>query len=234
MNVVIIGPALNGNKGAAAMIESSVALLEEKYHNSDLKISLLSYYYKLDLNNNYLGKRIRILNSTPLYLALVIFPLAIIARLRIFRGLVSRFNKEVHAILEADLILDQGGITFSDGREKYLIFNVATLLPMIILDKKIVKCAQALGPFKNKLNRFLAGIFLPKCHAIIARGTRTLGFLEELKLSNVVLGTDLAFSLKDEVRSDILSNYVELFNTLRGERLFYCPSVVVGLSLIHI
>jgi polysaccharide pyruvyl transferase WcaK-like protein len=59
----------------------------------------------------------------------------------------------------------------------------------------VIKCAQALGPFKNPINRLAAKLFLPRMKLIVARGDYTAQNLSELKLNNVVEGADYAFSL---------------------------------------
>src|SRR5699024_11042200 len=109
------------------------------------------------------------------------------------RGTIRRRIPEVAAIADADVVLDQGGIAFSDGREKFLLFNLAILLPAFFLGRPVVKCAQALGPFRGRINRLAARLALPRVRHIVARGAKTREFVDELGLTNVETGTDLAF-----------------------------------------
>ncbi len=226
MKIVSIGPALSGNKGAAAMIESAVQTLSDKY--DDAEFVLLSCYPEADKKiNEY--ENLEVLNSSPLYLALVINPAAVFYRVFPFlRKFIGKKVPEVKALYEADVVLEQGGITFADGRIKFLIFNIATILPPLILGKKIVKCAQALGPFKSFINRTAAKIFLPRMELIVARGAQTAQHLENLELDNYVDGADYAFSLditENVVKSLKGSDYVRFFD---GDKVVgISPSVVV-------
>lgn len=198
MNIVIIGSTISGNKGAAAMFESAVQTINEHFPNN--RITLLSYYPKEDkLKNNH--HNVSILSAKPLYLALIINPLALLFSL--FKKFHLPNNifflcAEIKALNEADIVLDQGGVTFIDGREKYLPFNIACILPPIVMGKIIIKTAQAIGPFDKKINRFFAKLLLPHINIIISRGRITLKHLKSLKLQNLVLGTDYAFILAEK------------------------------------
>ena len=229
--IVLIGSTLTGNKGASAMAESAIQNLSEKL--DEVEFSLLSYYPDEDkLINPY--KNLKILNASPIYLGLVINTAAMMCRVLPFlKPKICNLIPEIKAIAESDVILDQGGITFSDGREKFLIFNIATILPAIFLKKKIVKCGQALGPFNGIINKNLAKLFLPKIKLILARGEYSYKNLRSIGLStNLVQSTDYAFSLKvklDTINNDKLS-IVEDFLLKAGKNkvIGICPSIVVG------
>lgn len=191
---VIIGSTLSGNKGAAAMLESSIQTLSSRLPGS--KFTLLTYLpveQERELNTY---KNLEVLKASPLYLGLVINPLALLYRtLPFLRGLILK-NKQIKAIKEADALLDQGGITFVDGREKFLLYNVASILPALMVKTKVVKCAQALGPFNNPINKLTAKIFLPRVAVIVSRGSITNSYLTKLGLKNVIKGADYAFLLE--------------------------------------
>ncbi len=193
MKVAIIGSALSGNKGAAAMLESAVAHLTAR--NPGVEITHLSMYPRSDAAlNTY--PNVRVLNASPLRLGILINGGALLWRILPFlRRPLGKAIPEVGALAHADVLLDQGGITFVDGREKYLIYNIASILPALFVKTPVVKCAQALGPFKGKRNRFWAKRFLPKVAAIVSRGAVTHSHLEGLKLTNVTAGADMAFTL---------------------------------------
>ena len=93
-------------------------------------------------------------------------------------------------------LLDQGGITFTDGREKFLLYNVASILPALNTGTPVFKCAQAVGPFTNPINRRASKTFLPKVKTLVTRGRITHEFAEGLGLSNLYAGADYAFSLE--------------------------------------
>ena len=79
-----------------------------------------------------------------------------------------------------------GGVSFVDGREKYLAFNIACILVPILFRKRIIKYSQALGPFNNPINRFFAKMLLPKINHIIARGKITYCNLKSIGLKKTL------------------------------------------------
>lgn len=193
MKVAIIGSALSGNKGAAAMLESAVHHLTERH--PDVEISHLSMYPRSDAELNP-HPNVRVLNASPVRLGIVINGAALTWRILPFaRQRLERAVPEVGALAQADVMLDQGGITFVDKRGKYLIYNVASILPALMVRTPVVKCAQALGPFQTWSNRTLAKAFLPKMAAIVSRGAVTQSHLDSLGLRNTTAGADLAFTL---------------------------------------
>lgn len=194
MKVAIIGSALAGNKGAAAMLESSVQHLSRA--DSGARFILLSMYPDSDARlNTY--PNLRVMDASPLRLGVVLNGAALLHRLLPpARGLIERAVPEVGALARADVLLDEGGITFADGRGKYLIYNVASILPAFFVGTPVVKVAQALGPFNARLNRSAARVMLPRVAAIISRGAVTHRHLIGAGLKNVHAGADLAFTLE--------------------------------------
>ena len=189
--IAIIGNALSGNKGAAAMLESSIQTLGQ-----DTQFSLLSMYPDEDVKQNPYPN-LEIIKADPIELGVFINSWSLAYKMLPFaRGWIKRRSPAVRALAEADVMLDQGGITFVDGREKFLIYNVASILPALMVGTPVVKCAQALGPFKNPINKLVARIFLPRMAAIVSRGSITHSYLDGLKLTNVTAGADYAFSLE--------------------------------------
>ena len=122
MRFTIIGSALSGNKGAAAMLESSIQTLSKKYPNAEF--TLLSMYPNEDRRLN-IYNNLTILSASPLKLGLVLNPLALLYK--IFPpARLSILNKtpQLKAVKESEALLDQGGITFTDGREIFLLYNI--------------------------------------------------------------------------------------------------------------
>jgi colanic acid/amylovoran biosynthesis protein len=194
MKFTIIGSALSGNKGAAAMLESSLQTLGEKY--PEAHFTLLSMYPAEDRRLNTYSN-LTILPATPLWIGLVLNPAALTYRLLPpLRKFLLRRIPQLRSIRESDALLDQGGITFSDGREKFLLYNVASILPALFVKTPVIKCAQALGLFNKRFNRFVSRRILPRMALIIARGKTTYQNLEQLGLTNIVLASDYAFSLR--------------------------------------
>lgn len=219
--VAIIGSALSGNKGAAAMLESAVQTVGARIDT--VEFTLLSMYPVSDAKlNTY--KTLNIVDAKPLVLGLVINPAALAYRIFPFmRKFLEEKVPAIKALSEADILLDQGGITFVDGREKFLIYNVASILPALFMKVPVFKCAQALGPFKNPINRITAKMFLPKMDTIVSRGRITHEHLQTLKLKNVVAGADYAFSLDITPEEKVLAED-EL------DKEFFNGKKVVGVS----
>lgn len=190
--IAIIGSALSGNKGAAAMLESAIQTLDD----GNTEFTLLSMYPRSDAQQNQY-KNLNIVDASPIELGVVINSLALLYRIiPPLRSFILQRSPAVKALVEADVLLDQGGITFVDGREKFLIYNVASILPALNVKTPVVKCAQALGPFNSPINRMAAKIYLPKMAAIVSRGRITHEHLMSLGLHNVTAGADYAFSLE--------------------------------------
>ncbi len=66
----------------------------------------------------------------------------------------------------------------------------------MVLGTAVVKCAQAMGPFRERANRSAATTLLPRMATIVSRGAVTHGYLMDLGLENVAAGADLAFTLE--------------------------------------
>lgn len=202
-HVSMIGAAFAGNKGAAAMLSSSI--------ESVLKIdpyatfSLFSMYPEEDLAKCPY-KQVEIIPAKPKQLGVTINLLALIYR--IFppaRRTIAKKSNAVSALLKSNVLLDQMGVSFTDGREKFLLFNTAALLPAFLLRVPVLKTAQAIGPFSNPVNKLVSRVFLPRVDKIITRGELTHNFAESIGLNNLVAGADAAFLLDqfgiDEAKS---------------------------------
>lgn len=194
MRIAVIGSALSGNKGASAMLESAVQQLSAR--DREARFVLLSMYPRSDAEQNTYSD-LRVLDASPVRLGAVINPAALLHRLLPpLRRSIERAVPEVKALASADVLLDQGGITFVDGRGKFLIYNVASILPALFVGTPVVKCAQAMGPFRSSLNKRAARALLPRMAAIVSRGAVTHEHLVGLGLTNVTAGADLAFTLE--------------------------------------
>ena len=220
----IIGSAFAGNQGAASMLEASLELLRR----DDDRFTLLSVYPADDAAWNTHAD-VDVVDARPVRLVL---SSALTALHRIappLRSLIVKIEPIVGAISSADVLLDQGGISFSDGRAKFLPFNVATMLPAIMAGVPIVKCAQAVGPFEERSNRMAARAVLPRVSRIVARGSKTLDHLEQLSLTNVEEGVDLAFAMTvtDTQRGDAIASLELAPRTPGRARIGVCPSEVV-------
>lgn len=220
-HVTVIGSALSGNKGASAMLESSIQTLGERLPG--VRFTLLSMYPAEDRKQNRYPN-LDIVAANPKQLGVTINTLALLYRiLPPLRPLLRRSSKAIRALASSQVLLDQGGITFTDGREKFLLYNVASILPALNVGTPVFKCAQAVGPFTNPVNRRAAKLFLPKASTLVTRGSITHGFAEQLGLKNLYAGADYAFSLE-------LDGTEEAESAKHFELGFFDEGTVVGLS----
>lgn len=224
--VAIIGAALSANKGAAAMVETVVARLPEFV--GPCSFDLLTTYPGEDADRVPHGAPVRVVGLEPIRLALVEFPVAMLARvarlMRLPLGWVrTRANR---SILNSDVVVDVAGISFVDGRGVPItVYNaLMTGLPLL-LGTPTVKAAQALGPFETQPNRTLARLVLPHLAAICARGAKTREHLDTLHLSNVTDVADLAFSLEES--AELPSSVEETLDHVTNDVIVVMPSAVV-------
>jgi colanic acid/amylovoran biosynthesis protein len=224
--ITIIGSALSGNKGAAAMLESAVQTLGDRL--GDVEFTLLSMYPTEDAAQNHYDN-LEIVAATPRQLGVTINSLALAYRVLPFlRGPIRKRSRAIRALVDSDVLLDQGGITFTDGREKFLLYNVASILPALNTRTPVFKCAQAVGPFKNPINRWASKTFLPKAHTLVTRGRITHEFAEGLGLKNLYAGADYAFSLEmSGSEADEVAAHIDLSFFADGDVVGVCPSVVL-------
>ena len=223
--ITIIGSALSGNKGASAMLESAIQTLDARLGEVDF--TLLSMYPDEDRAQNHYPN-LEVVPADPFRLGVIINSLALAHRVLPFARPLLRRSAAVRALADSDVLLDQGGITFTDGREKFLLYNVASILPALNLHTPVFKCAQAVGPFKNPINRIVSKIFLPKAHTLVTRGRITHEHAVGLGLENLVAGADYAFSLEmDGTEADSVRPLVDLDFFESGDVVGVCPSVVL-------
>ena len=200
ITVAITAASYSGNKGAAAMLQSSIGQLHERYGDR-LNVNLMSVYPGED-KEQLPWDFITVVPCTPEKLLFIAFPLAILYWL--FRwcppikALLLK-NKILKAYSQTDLVIDEAGISFVDSRG--FVMNtyafVCAAVPLLV-GTPVVKYSQAMGTFKNGWNKFLAKWILPKLKLVIARGQGTLDNLTGIGITdNVKLCADGAFTMPD-------------------------------------
>lgn len=233
INIAITAACFSGNKGAAAMLQSSIKQLKERY-GERLNIWLMSTYPSADrkliaeMPEKY--DNITVVNAKPERLLFLSFPLAVLYK--VFHGVpllgkLLRKDKIIKAYSKCDIVIDEAGISFVDSRG--FVMNtyafVCAAVPMLC-GVPVVKYSQALGTFKKGWNRFLAKWILPKVKLICARGEITRENLASIGISrNVKLCADGAFSMPD---SDY---WEEKADRLFGEDDLLQQKRVVALSI---
>jgi polysaccharide pyruvyl transferase WcaK-like protein len=237
--VALIAATFYGNRGAEAMLSTSIGLLRERVGKTTI-FNVFSYYPKQD-RELVADDHIVIHSSTPAYLVLNLLPSAILYRLfgmLRLRSIQKFLPEATQALARSQVLICLAGVSFIDGRLKFLPFNIATVLPALLLGVPVVKFAQALGPFRDKLSRLVARIILPRCKHIFARGAKTHQYLEELfpVAGFYDRADDVAFSFREEFSLSIgdpnrMEKSLPELHRARGEGrtiIGVCPSVVVA------
>lgn len=171
------------------MLQAALDLIPE--YVSDVRFNVLSVYPKADRQMSS-DPRVRVVSARPWQL-LLMAPLALLGR--IFPPVLKSLAA-LRALKRSELLIDLGGISFVDDRGlPTLIYNVLCVLPALILGKPVLKYAQAMGPFRTRLNRLAARLVLSRVTINVARGAQTLEHIRDLGLTNVELGADAAFAM---------------------------------------
>ena len=227
--IAITAASYSGNKGAAAMLQSSIRQLHDRY-GERLNIHLMSVYPSED-RKQIPWDFIKIVPCKPEQLLFVAFPLAVLYKLFSWCPPVKKLllkNKILKAYSQTDAVLDEAGISFVDSRG--FVMNtyafVCAAVPMLV-GTPVMKYSQAMGTFRSFTNRFLAKWILPKMKLICARGEGTLENLRSIRVEeNVRLCADGAFTMADDERCNAMVEEV------CGQDAFYRDAErLVGLSI---
>lgn len=205
LRVVVTGVTVSGNMGGTAMLLTAMQEITRRAPGSEF--TLLSYTPKADRAAPPIPG-LTVVSADYRYLVLLYLPLALVLYPFLRAEPVRRLVRAIpyfRALDEADLVVDLCGIAFSDGRGLPLLaYNVACVLPALAMRRPVAKLAQALGPFREPLNRMLAKFVLSRCAIVIARGARSFSFLQELGLKNIACRPDVTFAMHvdDEARAE--------------------------------
>lgn len=185
INFLIIGAACSKNKGAAALLKSTVNTLKQIYKNSTFIV--LSPYSEFDEKKN----------CPDMYF---------------WRGADSktRILNIYKKRSEFDFLIDLSGDMISDDYGKMQIINLLynIIIYKILLKKPYIIYAQSLGPFNNIITRTIAKYCFNKVDLLIIREKYTENCLNKLKINNYILGADPAFLL-EKARKDKVIEILE-------------------------
>ena len=230
----VMGGSVWGNRGAEAMLMTVIA--EIRKVESETIFNVYTIYPQKD-KSLVQDPRIRFLSGEPFSVALVHFPFALLAAAFRLIGIKFPLPDSVRVLRDSDFLLDIGGITFSDGRNLQLLYNVFTIWPSMLLGVPVVKLSQAMGPFKTKLNRKLASRFLPKCQKIFTRGSITNSYISQMIRSNdnTEQSADIAFlfqpnyslSEENEEKVEALKSKIQAWKQAGEKVISIVPSSLV-------
>lgn len=228
--IAIIGGTLWGNRGAQAMLETTIG--EIRQHLPKAEFGIFSYYPEQD-RALLTDRTIRIFDAKPLSLAVKLFPLTLLHRILRLAGIRSPLPESLAFLRDSQVLCDIGGITFNDERLKYLPFNVLSILPAMLLGTPVVKLSQATGPFEHPFNRMVSKFFLSRCRLVVARGAITASHLKKLGIdpartmvaADIALRYQPAYALTKENEEQVQA----LLNTLATHQqvIAISPSVLV-------
>lgn len=235
-DVALVGATFYGNRGAEAMLATTIALLRRR--RPDLRFNVYSYYPAKD-RALVADERVRVFSATPAHLVAALLPLALLyAGLGIpgVRRLRRWLPQSIRALANSKVLICLAGVSFIDGREKYLPFNIATILPAMLVGVPVVKFAQAVGPFDDRLNRLAAQLFLTRCARVFSRGPVTQSHLEARfggsffgRANDVAFLFEPAYALSPRVPAlDAIMRRVEASRQAGVPIVGICPSVVVA------
>lgn len=231
----LIAATVWGNRGAEAMLETSIGRLRERF--PDAEFAVLSYYPERDAAL-VSDPSVRVYSGTPASLVLVLLPWSLLLGLLRVLRLPHRWGpRSVRALAGSTALVDLAGVSFIDGREKFLPYNVLTILPAMFLGVPVFKLAQAVGPFKNPANRLAARV-LRRCRLVVARGSVTVENLESIRFpaERTIAAPDVAFlfeaedSLSHEGADEVAAivSGIEGFAARGLETVGVCPSAVIA------
>lgn len=234
----VIGATLWGNRGAEAMLTTTIGELRARFPNA--RFVIFSYTPKQDRLLLQPDPTITIAAAKPLHLVLAHFPFALLSWLL---GLVrlklpdTLLPKTARLLRSCNALLDISGISYADGREKFIPFNILNQWPAHLFKVPIIKLAQAMGPFQNPFIRLAAKLFMPRSQRLFARGKITASYLQTLPLNPELweLSADIAFlyrpeyslSVENEPRISAIENRLSQLKAASQTIIGIAPSALV-------
>lgn len=181
----------------------TVCIEQIRARESDSVIHVMSYSPNEDIKTfaKHPVERVFIHSQTPKKLVLSWFPWMLICLfLPVLKAASPKKNlASPRALLSLDGVFDLAGVSFMDGREKFLPFNMLTLWPFLFHKIPVYKMSQAMGSLRGVVTRASARLVLPYVRHIFTRGDQTQSFLDEWKRDlNTSRAADMAFLLEPE------------------------------------
>ena len=182
------------------MVVTTIGEVRER--DSGARFLLLSYLPRAD-RELLRGGGVAVVDATPARALLLHVPLAFVCWL--FRRLGLRWPDTllpaaVRALRRTRALLDVSGISFHDGRLAVVAYNVVCVWPALLLGVPIVRLSQAMGPFRQPLNRLPARWITRAAHHTYARGRLTAAYMQELGVPSEAwsVAADVAFAYREE------------------------------------
>lgn len=227
VTVAITEASYSGNKGAAAMLQSSIQQLHD-YYGERLNVFLMSVYPRDD-REQVPFDFVKVISAKPAQVLFVAYPVAVLYRLLhriVFIKKLLLKNHILKTYYYTDVVVNEAGVSMVDSRG--FIMNIYSFvcseIPML-MGIPVIKYSQALGSFDKLYNRVISKWQLPKFNKIIARGESSRTNLQGIGvIDNVVVCADGAFSMEDNMQMKMR------INELWANDPFY-KKEVVGVSI---
>jgi colanic acid/amylovoran biosynthesis protein len=191
----IIGATLWGNRGAEAMLVTTIGELRQRFPSARF---VVYSYFPQDDRQRLTDDSIQVFSARPWALVVLHFTFALlcwIVGLVRLRWPAALLPEPVRQLRASTALFDVNGISYADGREKFLPFNIMMNWPAFLLKVPVIKLSQAMGPFDHPLNRLSSNLFLKRCRHAFARGQITAAHLQRLNFDThkTSIAADIAF-----------------------------------------
>jgi len=199
---LITGGALYGNLGTVAMSIVTVKRIRSLFPGAG--ILFVSKYFEGDRANvaRFFGSpdAVRLIRTSQMRATFLDLPLSVLASPFRAQAAASRLSRVLRAFRGCDVVVDIGGITFSEERGlSGLLINATWVLLGLLAGKPVVKLSQAFGPIHCWWFRAVSRALLRRVSVRIARGRLSLEELGKLGLRQESHEfADLAFLLPSE------------------------------------
>lgn len=219
-NIGIAAGTLTGNRGSEAMVRTCIDELRSRFPGA--AIHVLSYHPAAD-RAEPLPPSVFVHASTPARLLLCWLPSAVLLKFLPFlkRRAPAAHGAGIRSLLALDAVLDVAGVSFIDGREIFLGFNVLSLLPFLLHGIPVFKVSQTMGPIRSAPNRLCARWVLSRCRLVVARGRATRAHLDAFGLpaGRVLQGPDVSFLMESPAHRPVAA---------RGTAIGFSPSSLLA------
>lgn len=176
------------------MLVTSIAKVRERFPRA--KFFIHSYFPAEDraLCDD---AAVEIVDASPTALVLQYFPASVAER--VVRAVGLRLPgfllpEGPRGLRDSDMLLDVFGVSYNDGREKFLPFNVLSNWPAMLMGTPVVKLSQGLGTYEHPVTRAVGKWMLGRCKRVFARGKESLGMATAVGLGRVLgYAPDIAF-----------------------------------------
>ena len=196
--ISIIGATLTGNQGAAAMLETTIGEVSQRFPEAEFVIH--SYFPEAD-KAACSSPKVRFVDASPKALVLSAVPAFV-------DGIVRRIGlrwpnflmpASLREIRNSRVLLDVSGISLADGREKFLPFNLLCNWPAMLVGTPVVKLSQAMGPMKGAATRLTARFLFKRMHKVFGRGATTMKMIEDAAPQDTrAMAADIAFLYRED------------------------------------